>query len=150
MEQTGVDCTFELDDFNNPRLRDEAEMIKNIVLTILIMQPGQYASLPVIGMDIKNLLYAEYDNISEEEIENQLIEQCEALAQPIYEGDINVKKVVYRGMNSLVINVNTTNSDSTIRDAANNGAIRSPYGFYIGLSVNEINQLLYNVSMKTN
>lgn len=149
MDSYGVDTTFELNDFGNPRLRSEDEMIKNILLTILFMKPGQYASLPVLGLDIKNLLYSNYDELDTDELENQLIEQCEALSTPIYNGDIQIKKVIYRGMHSLIINVITESDDSMFRNASESGAVKNSSGFYIGISVNELNELLYNVSSKT-
>ena len=41
----GADLTFELDQYNEPRLKSEGEMIKDIILYVLFSKPGQYPSL---------------------------------------------------------------------------------------------------------
>ena len=53
----GYDCTFELNEFNEPKLSSEIETIKNTLLFILFSKPGQYPSLPQIGIDINSYLY---------------------------------------------------------------------------------------------
>jgi hypothetical protein len=56
----GYDTTFELNEFNEHRLRSEIELIKNTILFILFAKPGQYPSLPHIGLDIQSMLYSFY------------------------------------------------------------------------------------------
>ena len=49
MASIGYDGTFELNEFNEPKLASEIEVVKNIILTVLFFKPGQYPSLPTIG-----------------------------------------------------------------------------------------------------
>ena len=60
----GCDVTFELNEFNNPRIKSEIETLKDIILFILFSRPGQYPSLPQIGLNIRDYLYDFYDEIN--------------------------------------------------------------------------------------
>ena len=141
----GYDCTFELDDFNKPRLREEAELVKNVVLLILFMRPGQYPSIPYLGMNIRDKLYSFYDEIDETSLARELTEQCQALGTYIQQGDIIIKKMIYRDMPSLIIHVSTTSTDGSVISYTNKAQNKASE-FYIGISVNELNKLLYNIN----
>lgn len=141
----GYDCTFEMDDFNKPRLREEAELVKNVVLLILFMKPGQYPSIPWLGLNIRDKLYSFYDEIDETALARELSEQCQALGTYIQQGDIIIRKMIYRDMPSLLIHVSTTATDGSIINY-NNKSKNKASEFYIGISVNELNKLLYNIN----
>jgi hypothetical protein len=143
----GYDCTFELDDFNKPRLREEAELVKNVVLLILFMRPGQYPSIPYLGLNIRDKLYSFYDEIDETSLARELTEQCQALGNYIQQGDVIIKKLIYRDMPSLIIRVSTRVSDGSIINY-NNRSQNKANEFYIGISVNELNKLLYNINVR--
>lgn len=141
----GYDCTFEMDDFNKPRLREEAELVKNVVLLILFMKPGQYPSIPWLGLNVRDKLYSFYDEIDESALTRELSEQCQVLGTYIQQGDIIIKKMMYRNMPSLLIHVSTTAADGSIISYDNRSKNRASE-FYIGISVNELNKLLYNIN----
>lgn len=145
----GYDCTFEMNDYNEPRLRDEAETLKNVVLLILFMKPGQYPSIPYLGMDLQNRLYSYYDEIDTSSMTRELIEQCQFLGTYIQDGSIIIKKMIYQNMPSLIIyispvsaneNLTEYNHSTNTKDRANE--------FYIGISVDELNRLLYNINSR--
>lgn len=145
----GYDCTFELNDYNEPRLRDEAETLKNIVLLILFMKPGQYPSIPYLGMDIQNRLYSFYDEIDESSITRELMEQCQFLGAYIRNGSIVVKKMIYQNMPSLIIYISPKIIDDTLTEYNSKVNIQNQSTeFYIGISVDELNRLLYNINSK--
>jgi hypothetical protein len=142
----GYDCTFEMNDFNEPRLREEAELIKNVVLLILFMKPGQYPSIPHLGMNIQDRLYSYYDEIDESAFARELMDQCQILGTYIQQGSIVIKKMIYRNMPSLIIYITTATDDDRIVDY--NRTRNKINEFYIGISVNELNKLLYNVNAR--
>lgn len=140
--QLGFDCACELDVYDNPRLISEAELVKDVVMTVLFTKPGQYPSLPHIGLDIHNMLYSMYDKLNIENLIIQLSEQCQALDAYIKNGSIAIKKTIYRNMPSLLIYVNTGMNDSNIQDMIESYERDTSTIFRIGLSINELNELL--------
>lgn len=92
----GYDGTFEMNEFNEPRIRSEIEVVKNTILYILFTKPGQYPSLPSIGLDIESKLYSFYDEINTEDLKEKLINQCNALGAYINSGMVDIRKQKYR------------------------------------------------------
>lgn len=99
----GYDTTFELNEFSQPRLRSEIEVIKNTILFVLFAQPGQYPSLPFIGLDIKTMLYSFYDEFSVNDLKDKIIEQCKALGACFDANIISIEKKRYKNEPSLFI-----------------------------------------------
>ena len=137
--RVGLDTTFELDDFGKPRLRDELELIKNIVLYILFTEPGQYPSLPHIGLGIKSLLYSHYDDIIEEDLRDQIIGQCNALGVHFENGVVVIKKIIYRDKPSLIIHIERTIDDQFID-------VNNLNKYMIGISFDELDKMIYNIN----
>ena len=55
-------------------------MAINVVLTLLMMKPGQFPSIPELGIDIESYLFEYSDNKSlPSEIKNKLSDQCNML-----------------------------------------------------------------------
>lgn len=141
MYDIGVDTTFEMSSFAKPRIREEAELIKNTVLYILFSKPGQYPSLPFIGLDIENLLYSFYDEISESDIADELVRQCTALGRYIEDGTIIIRKIKYKNQPSLMIHIETSPIDSILNSDKSN-----TLKFQIGITFDELNHMIYNVT----
>ncbi len=102
---TFYDGTFELNEFSQPRLRSEIELVKNTILYVLFTKPGQYPSLPHIGIDVNSLLYSYYDDLDENDLKRKVIDQCSALGSYIRDGTIQIKKTRYRKQPSLMIHI---------------------------------------------
>lgn len=139
----GIDCTFELDQFGKPKLCSEAESVKNALMFILFSKPGNYPSIPKLGLDIRQLLYSYYDEIDEQDLETRLTDQCAALSEYFQTGSLAVRKLIYRKMPSLIIYIRVDSSETQVSTSP---IKRKTNGFYIGLSVNELNELLVNIS----
>ena len=101
----GFDATFEINDFNQPKILSDVEMMKNILLYLLFSKPGDYPSLPEVGMNLNDLLYNYYDDIDESLIKDRLIQQCPALEFFFNSGNIQIKKVKYRNQPSMIIHI---------------------------------------------
>ena len=141
LNQPGYDGSFELDPFGNPRVVSEIEMMKNIVMFVLFSKPGQYPSLPDIGLDIESMLYSFFDEIDTAGLRNQIVSQCNALGWYFERGNINIRKVRYRGKPSLMIHI------EGIEELPENIASSNTLERYqIGLTYNDLNQLIYNVA----
>lgn len=139
----GYDLTFELNEFNQPKLKSPIELVKNVLMFILFTKPGQYPSLPALGLNIESLLYSFYDELNTEDLKKRIIEQCRALSVYFDEGSIQLVKTKYKGQPSLMIKV-------AGEEKYPSGYLRDTYnksnGYLIGISFNELNQLVYNIS----
>jgi hypothetical protein len=138
----GYDVSFALDDFGKPRLRSEAELMKNVVLFVLFSKPGQYPSLPNIGLDIQSLLYSYYDEIDSNDLKAKIVSQCTALGTYFDSGNIIVRKVIYRGKPSLMIHIES--NDDALPSGYNGKDTSDKY--QIGITFNELNQMIYSIS----
>lgn len=139
----GYDTTFELNEFSKPRIRSEIEVVKNTIMFILFCKPGQYPSLPHIGLDIQSLLYSFYDEINTDELKSDLITQCEALGVPIKSGIVDIKKIRYKDQPSLFIHIEGDEDypSSYMKDTSG-----SSNKYMIGITFDELNKMIYNVS----
>lgn len=139
----GYDTTFELNEFGQPRLRSEVELIKNTILFVLFSKPGQYPSLPYIGMDIQSLLYSFYDDLDVDDLKDKIVEQCGALGIYFENGIINFRKTKYRNQPSLLIHIEGTEKfpDGYMKDSIGNSN-----RYLIGVTFDELNKMIYNVS----
>lgn len=134
----GYDLTFDVNDFNEPKLMSEIETVKNVLLFVLFAKPGQYPSLPKIGMDIEQYLYSFYDELDENDLKSQIVSQCQLLDQYISDSTIEIKKEMYKGQPSLIINVNGTIAYPQTYKW--NRTEQYP-GFQIGITIDEDKQL---------
>lgn len=142
----GNDLTFEVNEFGKARLCEELETVKNALLTVLFMKPGQYPSLPQLGLNIQNLLYMFYDDIDEKELEQNIVSQCAALSLYFQQGDISVKKMKYKNMPSLIIRIKSSTADTHSQQRLLKSNKERGKAFYIGLSVDEMQNMLVNIN----
>lgn len=138
----GYDAAFELNEFNQPKLISEIELVTDVVLFVLFAKKGQYPSLPWIGMDIGSKLYSFYDELDVEQLKSELISQCSALGVYVQDGTVQFKKTKYRGQPSLLINVSGKENypDGYMRDTIGVGDT-----YRIGITFDQLNQLIYDV-----
>lgn len=139
----GYDTTFELNEFGQPKIQSEIELIKNIILFVLFSKPGQYPSLPHIGLDIQSRLYSFYDELDVEDLKTQISGQCEALGAYFSQGVIDMKKTKYKNQPSLLIHIEGS-------EIYPNGYMRDSIGtvnrYLIGITFDELNKMIYNIS----
>ena len=139
----GYDCTFELNEFNEPKITSEIESVKNVILNILFAKPGQYPSLPQVGININKYLYEYYDDIDVVELQQKIIYQCKALGVYIDNGSISIRKAMYKGQPSLLIKVSGTEIyPSNYKCDKVNGDTN----YLIGITYDEMKNMIYNVN----
>ena len=139
----GYDTTFELNEFNEPRIRSQMETLKDVLLFVLFSKPGSYPSIPQIGMNIEDQLYSFYDEINEDNIKSNIIDQCSLLGTYISDGTIQIKKAIYRNKPSLIIQITGTEHFPAGYKHDN---INDTDRFYIGITYDELNKMIYNVN----
>lgn len=139
----GYDTTFEMNEFNEPRIRSEIETVKNIILYILFSKPGQYPSLPHIGLNISSILYSAYDEIDVGNLKNSIIEQCNALGCYFNSGAIGILKTIYNGQPSLLIHIEGSEvyPEGYMRDS-----IGTTDRYLIGITFDKFGKMLSNIT----
>ena len=58
----GYDVLMDVDSMYKPKVISSFEMVVNSIITILLMKPGQYPSIPDIGLDIESYLFEYADD----------------------------------------------------------------------------------------
>ncbi len=139
----GYDTTFELNEFNEPKLRSEMETLKNVLLFVLFTKPGQYPSLPTVGLNIGSSLYEFYNEIDVDDIKTQIIEQCSLLGSYINAGSIAIKKLKYKNKPSLIIHIEGT---ETFPVGYKHDKIGDSERYMIGITYNDLDQIIYSVN----
>lgn len=73
----GYDVLLDIDSTYKPKVISTFEMCINSIITLLFMKPGQYPSIPDLGIDIESYLheYSDDPNIPSQ-IKNALRDQC--------------------------------------------------------------------------
>ena len=145
--RVGYDTSFALNDFSQPKLRSELELIKNTLLYILFTKPGQYPSLPNIGMDIETLLYSFYDELDTNALAKDIIAQCTALGAYFNDGTIQIKKIKYKDSPSLIIYIDGTETYPIINNyLVDENYLLGPNKYMIGITFDELDKMIYNIS----
>lgn len=76
----GYDVLLDTDSMYKPKVISSFEMTVNSIITLLTMKPGQYPSIPELGLDIESYLY-EYsdDNTILQQLQAKLRDQMDRL-----------------------------------------------------------------------
>lgn len=103
---SGLDATFDINNYSSPKLISQTELAKNIIMFILYSKPGAYPSLPQIGLNIDKYLYEDYETLKVDTIQQQLVEQCSFLEEFFANGSIKLKKIIENNKPTIKIEVN--------------------------------------------
>ena len=132
-QQLGYDAVLDLDDYGKPKVLSSFEMMINGILTLLFMKPGQFPSIPELGIDIDSYLH-EYsdDKKIPMEIETKLNDQCNRLQYTGLTFNCYIDRKSIPGVDALVIKI--TGTETLARGCEGNIV-------YIGISYDKLNQL---------
>lgn len=76
----GYDVALDVNELHKPKVLSTFEMCVNSILTLLMMKPGQYPSIPELGIDIEQYLHEYSDDLSiPQTIKTKLQDQCNRL-----------------------------------------------------------------------
>lgn len=107
-QSLGYDVAFDVDSMYKPKVLSSLELAVNIILTLLMMKPGQFPSIPELGIDIESYLFEYSDDKSlPSEIKNKLSEQCNRLDISGLTLDVYVDKTE-EGHDALIIEITMT------------------------------------------
>jgi hypothetical protein len=123
---------MDVDAYNKPKVISTFDMCINAILTLLKMKPGQYPSIPELGIDVEKYLheYADDPNIPGE-IKSKLMDQCNRLQTVDIDIDVYIDRS-QDGTNALIIKI--TGSDTLTYGEKTQGVI-------IGITYDKLNQL---------
>ena len=123
---------MDTDSTYKPKVISTFEMCVNTIITLLYMKPGQYPSIPELGIDIESYLheYADDPNIPSE-IKNKLTDQCNRIEVTGIQIDCYIDQTD-DGTNALVVKV--TGTDKLGYGSQSGNVI-------IGISYDKLNRL---------
>ena len=99
------DVGFGLNDFQEMQVYSEGESIERYLLNILLMRPGNLPGLPHIGLNIRELLYCNMEEIDSQDLKDKIISQCTALMANILTEELFVGVIEYKGNSFLLIRI---------------------------------------------
>ena len=91
------DPAFGTNFFGVPKTYTETETLARNILAVLFGKPGSYPTMPNLGMDIPTLVMTMYDDIDEDDLANQLVDNCSEFSEVVTNGDFEVVKTVLKG-----------------------------------------------------
>lgn len=94
-----IDPGFGTDNFGSPKMYSETETLVNNILTVLFGKPGAYPTMPNAGMDVCKYVLTLFDEINEENLKNQLIQNCSSFSGVVNSGDFDVIKTILKDVN---------------------------------------------------
>lgn len=128
----GYDVALGIDSSHKPKIISSFEMCINAILTLLFMKPGQYPSIPELGIDIESYMHGYSDSPTLcSEIVVKLHDQCNKL--DIIGIDVNVSfDKTEDGLDALLIEI--TGNDRNTYGMESNHVI-------IGITYDKLNRL---------
>ena len=102
----GYDFALDYDSTYKPKVLSSFETAVNIVLTLLMMKPGQYPSIPELGINIDQYLH-EYSDVKSitNDIRNKIYDQCNRLMlMPNFDIQCSIERMS-NGTDALVVQI---------------------------------------------
>lgn len=131
-QSLNYDVLLDVDSMYKPKVISSFEMIINSIIMLLFMKPGQYPSIPELGIDIESYLHEYSDDKSiPMQIKNKLIEQCNRISIIGIDVDVSIDKT-NEGVDALLIEV--TGNDYLTYGSESSHII-------IGISYDKLNRL---------
>lgn len=128
----GYDVLLDTDSMYKPKIISTFELCINSILTLLFMKPGQYPSIPELGIDIESYLHEYADDPTIPMIiRDKIFDQCNRIAITGIQLECFIEKLE-SGTNALVIKI--TGTDRLAYGSESNNVI-------IGISYDKLNRL---------
>lgn len=132
-QKLGYDVLLDVDSTYKPKVISTFQMCVNIIITLLMMKPGQYPSIPELGIDIDQYLHEYADDSSiPNTIVTKLHEQCNRLQMA---AGLDIECYIDKlsnGLNALIVHVTATDRVAYGSEAGK---------VIIGISYNQLNEL---------
>ena len=99
----GVNPTFGINDFNQPKILTETQTFANDIMMLLFGKPGFYPAIPTLGIDISRYLYMFDEDIDTESIKSELVRQCSQLGDAIDSDSFDIMVTEYEERTMLIV-----------------------------------------------
>lgn len=99
------DVLLDTDSMGKPKVISSFDLGINMILTLLFMKPGQFPSIPELGIDIESYLfeYADDPHVPSE-IMNKLLDQCNQLDIVGFDIEVRLDKT-QEGYDAVIVEV---------------------------------------------
>lgn len=84
------DVGFGKDDFQKSKIFNQSDSLVNYILTILLAKPGNFPTMPKIGVDIGKYVKNSMETLDSELLKGLICSNCEALLPYITNDDVYV------------------------------------------------------------
>lgn len=99
----GIDPSFGMNNFNQAKYKNESTTIAHAFLNLLFGKPGYFPSMPNLGINIEETLYAFWDEIDEAALKATIVAQCSAFKEYVDNGQLDVIKSSYKNQPLLIV-----------------------------------------------
>lgn len=107
-QTVGYDTLMDVDSTYKPKIISTFELCINSILTLLFMKPGQYPSIPELGIDIDSYLHEYADDPTiPMKIKSDLLDQCNRIQLTGMTIECYVEKL-NTGYNALIVDIKGT------------------------------------------
>lgn len=136
------DVGLEKDDFQKSRIYTEAQSLLHYIANILLSKPGNFPSMPEIGVDITKYVKNHMTNTLDTDfVQGLILSNCQPLLNYLSEEDIFVGAVAdLNGREYLIISLPLLVSVDT----------RETIGAYYAFYRDELNALKFNFTIEEN
>jgi hypothetical protein len=128
---------FGVDSFNNPKILSPTDTVTQIILNLFMMRPGNYPSLPHIGINIRDYLYTMADSIDVEGLKEKIYSQCSEILSFVSVGDVQV-----------LIVPNPNDGQSILLIMIPLSGLADDATLLVGFKQGESNELLFNYQLQ--
>lgn len=105
LQTLNYDVVLDSDSMYKPKVLSSFELGINSVLMLLLMKPGQYPSIPELGIDIESYLFEYEENVKLPSIiKEKLLNQCNRLNVIGLDIDVRFDKTA-DGTSALVVDI---------------------------------------------
>lgn len=105
---------FHLDDFNEQKIYVGALAQAHKIKNLLFMRPGDFPSLPEMGINIQSYRYHALDNILSGKLKEAISDQLTSYVTDVPVENIDISATKYNGFYFLILKITLIESDKQI------------------------------------
>lgn len=107
------DVSFGMDSFGKPKILTAKETVANLITNILYLRPGQLPSMPSVGINIEQYLYAIPEDSTLSNLRELIATQCNSLLPNLGIQGVSVGPIRYNNRDTILIVIPVYIEDSS-------------------------------------